>query len=123
MITRLMVWIMCFTGLIVHGVLPDAIISVLLVPVIKDKAGKLNSMDNYRPIALASILSKGLERILPTRLEMFVLTTDNQFGFKRKDGTDMCIYALKKIVGRQNSTVFMCFIDASKAFDRINYEK
>ncbi len=38
----------------------------------------------------------------------------------------MCIYALKEIVGsyrRQNSTVFLCFIDASKAFDRINHEK
>ncbi len=65
---------MCFTGFMVHGVLPDSITSVLLVPVIKDKAGKLNSMDNYRPIALASILSKVQEIILLTRLEMFVLT-------------------------------------------------
>lgn len=87
---------MCFTGLLVHGILPDSITSVLLVPVIKDKVGKINSIDNYRPIALASILSKVLERILLTRLEMFVLTTDNQFGFKRKHGTDtMCIHALK----------------------------
>lgn len=49
---------LCFTGLLVHGVLPDSILSVLLVPVLKEKAGRLNSMDNYRPIALASILSR-----------------------------------------------------------------
>ena len=100
--------------------------SVLLVPVIKDKVGKLNCMDNYRPIALASILSKVLERILLTRIETFILTMDNQFGFKRNHSTDMCIYALKEIVAHyksQNSTVFLCFIDASKAFDRINHEK
>lgn len=48
---------MCFTSFIVHGVLPDSITSMLLVPVIKDKAGKLNSMDNYRPIALSCILN------------------------------------------------------------------
>lgn len=29
---------MCFTGFIVHGVLPDSITSGLLMPVIKDKA-------------------------------------------------------------------------------------
>ena len=116
----------CFTGLLVHGILPDSILSVILVPVIKDKAGKLNSSENYRPIALASILSKVLERTLLNRLEQYILTTDNQFGFKRKHGTDMCIFALKEILdkyNRQNSTIFMCFIDASKAFDRINHEK
>lgn len=77
----------------VHGVLPESILSVLLVPVLKDKAGKLNSMDNFRPIAFASIMSKVLERILLTRLEMYLLTVVNQFGFKRKHSTDLCIYA------------------------------
>ena len=38
---------MCFTGFMIHGVLPDSLTSVLLVPVIKDKVGKLNCMDNY----------------------------------------------------------------------------
>lgn len=61
---------MCFNGCLVHGVLPNALMSVMLLPVLKDKAGKLNSIDNYRPIALASILSKVLERILLTKLEM-----------------------------------------------------
>ena len=57
---------------------------------------------------------------------MYVLTHDNQFGFKRKHGTDLCIYTLKEIVSRYsslNSSVFLCFIDASKAFDQMNHEK
>lgn len=58
---------------------------MFLVPVIKAKSGKLNSMDNYRLSAHASILSKELERIMRTRLEMLVLTTDNYSG-------NMCIY-------------------------------
>ncbi len=64
----------------------------MLVLIIKDKAGKLNSMDNYRPIALASILSKVIERTLLNKLEQFVLTSDNQFGFKPKYGTDMYFF-------------------------------
>ena len=72
----------CLTGLMTHGVLPDSMLSVILVPVIKDKAGKVGSIDNYRPIALASVLSKELERILLDYLSYFILTTDYQFGFK-----------------------------------------
>ena len=75
---------MCYTGLLVHGVLPDSMLSVVLVPVIKDKVGKINSSDNYRPIALASVLSKILEIVLLDRIKKYVWTTDNQFGFKEK---------------------------------------
>ena len=86
-----------FTVLLVHGVLPDPMLSVVLVTVII-LAGKLNSSDNYRPIALASVMSKMLETVLLSRLERFVLSTDHQFGFKRKHGTDLCIFALKENV-------------------------
>ena len=117
---------MCISGFLIHGILPDSMISVVLVPVIKNKAGRIASKDNYRPIALASVLSKVLEKILLSRLEMYILTKDNQFGFKAKHGTDMCIFALKEIIARyhsRHSSMFLCFLDASKAFDRINHGK
>ena len=116
----------CFTGLMTHGILPDSLLTVILVPVIKDKAGKVGSMDNYRPIALASILSKVIERILLDRLSEYIHTTDNQFGYKAEHGTDLCVYALKEAVEtyrRKGSTMLIGFIDASKAFDRVNHHK
>lgn len=80
---------MCFAGCLVRGVLPNSFMSAMLVPVLKDEAGKLNSMESYRPIALASIFSKVglLARIQKTRLEMYDLTSDSQFGFKKKKKT------------------------------------
>ena len=30
----------CFTGMVIHGILPGSMLSVVLLPVIKDKAGK-----------------------------------------------------------------------------------
>lgn len=117
---------LCFTGMLIHGTLPSSMLSVLLVPVIKDKTGKISSIENYRPIALASVMSKVLEIILLDRFHQYVTTNDEQFGFKSKHGTDMCIYALKEAVSkyrRQNSTMCLCFLDASKAFDRINHGK
>lgn len=86
---------LCFSELIKHGILPGSMLSVLLVPVVKNKTGKLTSIDNYRPIALASILSKVLEGILMDRIAEYIASTDNQLGFKSKHGTDLCIYALK----------------------------
>ena len=115
---------MCFTSCFVHGWLPAKMISVILVPIIKDKTGKINCSSNYRPIALSSILSKVLETIIFNKLQYYLVTCDNQFGFKPKHGTDMCIYVLKEIIHKYhdlNSSVFLCFLDASKAFDRVNH--
>jgi hypothetical protein len=115
---------LCVSSCFTHGFLPDDMISVVLVPIIKNKAGNINSKDNYRPIALASVLSKVVENILLVRLEDYLVTHDNQFGFKRKHGTDQCIYVLKEVVDAyraMNSSLFLCFLDASKAFDRVNH--
>ena len=106
-------------------------LSVMLVPVIKDKAGKISSKDNYRPIALASVISKLVEVIMLDRIETYMITNPNQFGFKRKHGTIFCInmhtfdmylllgiYVLKEIIDlyrKLNGSVFVCFLDASKA--------
>ena len=39
-------------------------LSVMLEPVIKDKAGNISCKDNYRHIALASVISKLVEVIM-----------------------------------------------------------
>ena len=114
----------CMTSFLVHGFLPDSLMSVVLVPIIKDKSGKINSKDNYRPIAIASTMSKLLEIILLERLSNFLLTSSNQFGFKAKHSTDACIYVLKEAVDyyiSRQSSMYLCFLDASKAFDRVNH--
>ena len=117
---------LAFTGFFIHGFLPESMISVLIVPVIKDKAGAINSKDNYRPIALASIVSKLVEKIMLNRMETHMLIQSNQFGFKKKLGTDQCIFALKELISKymsKGSCIYTCFLDASKAFDRVNHSK
>ena len=49
------------SSFLVHGFLPDEMMAVALVPIIKSKSGRIMSKDNYRPVALASIVSKVLE--------------------------------------------------------------
>ena len=115
----------CLTGFLVHGFLPDSLMSVMLVPIIKDKSGKINSKDNYRPIAIASTMSKLLKSLLLEGLSNYLLTPSHQFGFKAKHSTDACIYVLKEAVDfyvSQQSSVYLCFLDATKAFDRVNHD-
>ena len=114
----------CITSMFTHGYLPSSMLSVVIVPLIKDKAGTITAKDNYRPIALASVLSKIIELIILDRIETCLLTSPNQFGFKRSHGTDQCIYAFKELIDyytSRNSRVSVCFLDASKAFDRVNH--
>ena len=49
-----------------------------------------------------------------------------QFGFKSKHSTDFCIFTVKsvsKYYTQQHSPSYTCFLDASKAFDKINHFK
>ena len=70
------------------------------------------------------MISKLVEVIMLDRIEMYMNTNPNQFGFKGKHGTDQCICVLKEIIDlyrRLNGSVFVCFLDASKVFDRVNH--
>ena len=83
------------------------------------------SKDNYRPIALANVVSKVAEIVIYNRISVYLDTCPNQFGFKRNHNTDQCIYVFKEIIEAYrvlNGSVFTCFfLDASKAFDRVNH--
>ena len=99
-------------------------LSTVLVPTIKDKTGRIDRMDTYRPIVLASVMSKLVEIILLNRISKLLSPYSNQFGFQQKLGTDTCIYILKDIVENYrslNGCIFMCFLDASRAFDRVKH--
>ena len=114
----------CFLSIVFF--LPQSLMNVVLVPIVKDKTGNLGAKDNYRPIAMASATSKILERVILNRCSAQLSTGHHQFGFKANHSTDMAIYALKEITDYylcNGSPVFICFLDARKAFDRVNHWK
>ena len=56
-------------------------------------------------------------------MKKYFVTSDRQFGFKRKVGCSNAIYSLRKTVEyftSKGSTV--CSLDVSKAFDKINFD-
>ena len=65
-----------------------------------------------------------LESLILVKCEEFLYTSDNQFGCKSSHSTEFCIYTLQeyiKFYKKRNTTVFVTFLDASKAFDRIDH--
>ena len=115
---------MCFTLCLAHGYLPSAMIETTIVPIVKNMSGNLSDSSNYRPIALATIITKMFESVLLLKCAEYLSTSENQFGFKSCHSTDLCIYTLKELIDYYNTrgtTVYVTFLDASKAFDRIDH--
>ena len=113
-----------FSAFITHGYLPNMFMKTAIVPIIKNKTGDTSDKNNYRPNALVTAASKIFELCLSIILEDYLVTHDQQFGFKRKHSTDLCIFTVKSVTKyykQENSPVFTCFLDASKAFDKINH--
>ena len=109
-----------------HATVPDDVIFSLLQPLIKDKNGILDDMSNYRAIALSTTLSKVLELVLIDRLQPFLITNDVQLGFEAGHSTTHATYVLREVINNytnQGSPVYACFLDASKAFDRVCHSK
>ena len=76
------------------------------------------------PITLSSITSKVFENFILLRLEDYLWTTDNHNGFKSGHSTDHCMYALHEpelieYFKSRSTSVYVAFIDASKAFDKV----
>ena len=99
-----------------HCYMPQPMINSGIIPIFKIKSGHFTDKNNYRQIALSSIISKVFEHTIVIRLEEYLWTNDNQFGFKSVHSTDLCIYALTEFIEYFKScstSVYVAFLDAS----------
>ena len=111
-----------FNACVIHGFLPVGLMETVIVPIIKNARENISSKDNYRPIALTNTLSKIIEKLILARCSSSLQTTENQFGFKSNSSTDLSVFSLKQVIDYykvNGSPVHLCFLDASKAFDRV----
>ena len=95
-----------------------------IVPILKNRQGDTSDKNIYRPIAIVMALSKIFELCIMRNVETQLITSDNQFGFKREPGTDLCRFTVKSVLKYYNlhyTPVYTCCFDASKAYDRVNH--
>ena len=116
-----------FNLMLLSGHLPSEFGLSYTVPLPKERKtahSKLFSCADFRGIAISSILSKVFEYCILERFEGFLTSNDNQFGFKKGLSCSHAIYTVRNIVNRfidGGSTVNLCALDLSKAFDKVNH--
>lgn len=97
------------------------------VPILKDKNTvhcKSISVDDFRGISISPTISKVFEHCILDRYCEFFVTSDNQFGFKKRSSCAHAIFSLRSVVDyyvKCGSTINMCALDLTKAFDKMNH--
>ena len=107
-----------------HGFSPDSMIMGTMIPIPKNRKQSLCNSINYIPIALGSILSKILDWVILIKKENELCSSHLQLGFKQGMSTTQCTYSMLETVNYYNFNTFNVFVlmlDASKAFDIVNY--
>lgn len=105
---------------------PNSLKRANIIPVYK-KGDTANPI-NYRPIALTSVLSKVIERLLVGQINDYLaknkLLSPIQFGFRKKFSTkDALLYATEQFRTdiSAGKTVSVALLDLSKAFDSLSH--
>jgi len=83
----------------------------------------LSESYNFRGIALSPVYGK-IYNIVSSQHIDTLMSSELQFGFKAHRSTNMYTMILKETMAyysSKNSSVFCSFLDATKAFDRVNY--
>ena len=116
-----------FNSIVRSGSVPTQFGFRYTVPLLK---GSLNSRsknltcDDFRGVSISPILSKVFEHCVLKRFQSYFHSSDNQYGFKIVVGCSHAIYIVRSVVSHyiaNESTVSLCALDVSRAFDKINH--
>ena len=83
-----------------------------------------DKVEDYRRITISPLISKIFEQCLMYCTQDFFQSSDRQFGFKKGLGCNHAVFSLRKVVDnftKNNSTINICTLDISKAFDRLDH--
>ena len=113
-------------SMLIHGYTPVSLLKSCIVSIPKNITGNMQSSDNYRGISLCNAICKVIDLWMLDKCSHILRSSDLQFAFKAEHSTVLCTTVLKEILSHYNqnhSDVYVCMVDASKAFDLVNFGK
>ena len=108
------------------GHYPNELIKSAIVSFPRDKTASLSNSDNYRSISMFNSIHKLFDYVIIDICGDSLSTSDMQYGYKNNHSTTRCTVILKEVIHHYingKSNVYCCLLDASKAFDKIDYGK
>jgi hypothetical protein len=115
-----------FNAMFEYQLVPQDFTNGILIPIFKQEKGDKSKVANYRGITISCQISKIFEKVLITKLNNSLNTSDLQFAFKSNIGCPDAILAARSVIDHYTqggSTVNICALDLSMAFDKIIFSK
>ena len=115
-----------FTTMLCHRIAPTRFLLSKLVPIPKNKRGNKCDLNNYRQVVISSLLCKVFDIIILDSQSKSLGADVSQFGFKKSSSIINCTSLMLEIIDyyvENNIDCYLLLLDASKAFDRVEYVK
>lgn len=109
---------------ITHGHVSSFLLVSTLIPIIKNKLGDSTDSNNYRSIAISSLILKLFDLVILSSFEKELALDDLQFAYQTQVSTSMCTWTAIETITyfqRNGSSVYSCLMDMSKAFDNVKH--
>lgn len=108
-----------------YGIIPQDWKHSFIVPI--PKKGNIHDVNNYRGIALQSVIPNFFDKLLTKKLRTHIagLIPSNQHGFMESKSTTTNLLEFTQFIKEENSIgnqVDVIYFDLSKAFDRVNHK-
>jgi hypothetical protein len=113
-------------SLIIHGINPRILSKSVLTPLLKANKRAVSNVSSYRLIASVPVFLKVFDYAVLNKYQHCLHTNMRQFGYKKGHSPAIANLLVKETINHyvsNNSPVYGCFLDASKAFDCVNRTK
>ena len=111
-------------GFLAHTHRNDYLLVSNLIPIIKDKLADMTSSNNYRSIAISSLVTKIFDWVIIVAFPKHLKFDDLQFGYQANVSMSMCTWTAVETIThfiRNGSDVFTCLMDMRKVFDTVKH--
>lgn len=115
-----------FKAFLIHGHISQLFLCCALLPIVKNAKNSKFASENYRLIAISSLILKLLDYIILALYGDNFSSENLQFGFQKNSSTSMCTWMFLETVNyftNRGSPVYACLLDLTKAFDTVKHDK